>query len=349
MKKIHNIEGDLETVMRNITNNPNLSESTKAILFDFQKHIEASQVSTSTVCNYMCNSYVLARNNLCDFSKMKKSDVRVILQFINGMDNCQNTKYKYQIALKRLLEFTARKKQMKLVAPVRTKSKQKMPEEILEESEVINLILSSKTSNENDFEKYRDMAFLSSLYEGGFRVGEIGMWKLMAYHDVAVGAVLPVDGKTGVRWVRLIVSKMYLSAYLRLHPFAGQSEAPLWVDRTGRQLMYGDFVKIVRKAKAAVGLQKKIHCHLFRHSRCTHVAAVMTESQMRDFFGWSKRSPMAATYVHLCMRNIDMTMFKIHGIPIPEENIMNYTIRECDKCKKMIPKFDGECLFCKNV
>ena len=57
----------------------------------------------------------------------------------------------------------------------------------------------------------RKRAFISTLYEGGFRIGEIGQ---MVWNDLkfdATGAVVNINFKTGInRYIRLVMAREYL-------------------------------------------------------------------------------------------------------------------------------------------
>ena len=68
--------------------------------------------------------------------------------------------------------------------------------------------------------------------------------------------------------------------------------------------------KIAKKA----GINKKIHPHLFRHSRGTYMANYLTEAQMNAYFGWVQGSGMPSIYVHLSGRDIDDAVLKANGI-----------------------------------
>jgi hypothetical protein len=68
--------------------------------------------------------------------------------------------------------------------------------------------------------------------------------------------------------------------------------------------------KIAKKA----GINKRIHPHLFRHSRATYMANFLTEAQMNAYFGWVQGSSMPSIYVHLPGCDIDDAVLKANGI-----------------------------------
>ncbi|NJD52503.1 MAG: hypothetical protein FIB07_06490 [Candidatus Methanoperedens sp.] len=72
--------------------------------------------------------------------------------------------------------------------------------------------------------------------ESGARISELGNLKIKHVKFDQYGAVLMVDGKTGMRRVRIIFSSPYLATWLVNHPFRDNPEAFVWVrDRHRRQ------------------------------------------------------------------------------------------------------------------
>ena len=167
----------------------------------------------------------------------------------------------------------------------------------------------------------RDRALIFTGYESGARAGELLSLRL---RDVALdryGAIVIVKGKTGERRIRLVQSVPDLQLWLNIHPVRDNKDAPLWPGRwtKTRPITVTHFHRLlVRYAKVA-GLNKRVYPHLLRHSRATHLANVLTEAQMREFFGWTKRSEMPSVYVHLSGRDVDRTLLRHYGIVIEEE------------------------------
>jgi integrase/recombinase XerD len=111
------------------------------------------------------------------------------------------------------------------------------------------------------------------------------------------GAIVNVRGKTGYRRVRAVWSVEYLKIWLEAHPAGYNPDAPLWTTFDSKEnllkpLQYSAIrMKLQRIAKKAK-ISKKIHPHLFRHSRCTYMANYLTEAQMNVYFGWAQGSDM---------------------------------------------------------
>jgi site-specific recombinase XerD len=116
--------------------------------------------------------------------------------------------------------------------------------------------------------------------------------------------------------------------------------------KNGKHMMYPSFVKIVKNAAKKAGIEKRIHCHLLRHSGCTHAATELTDAQMRERFGWAPGSAMTGLYVHLCGRNIDKTLFQLHKLDADlQENEDRFTVKKCS-CGKLTPAFEDKCVYC---
>lgn len=171
-----------------------------------------------------------------------------------------------------------------------------------------------------------DKALISALYETGCRMGEITNLKIKGVHFDSYGAVVVVDGKTGMRYIRAIFASPYLSAWISIHPKNSDQNAPFWIrfDKNGRtngienntclQIMYPALtMQIKRIAKRAV-IQKRVYNHLFRHTSATEKSEILTIAQMCEYFGWTQGSTMCQTYVHLSGRNLDDTLLKAYGI-----------------------------------
>jgi len=149
----------------------------------------------------------------------------------------------------------------------------------------------------------RDRVFVSMLYDSGGRIGEILTLQRKNISFGESGAVVVMDGKTGQRRDRLILSVPFLSQWLSDHPDK-RPDAPLWV-HIGRGCHEDGIVpvdysamKILQRLKVKTGIKKAVNPHAFRHARATQLAGKLTEAQMKQIFGWTQDSRMASKYVH---------------------------------------------------
>jgi integrase len=162
------------------------------------------------------------------------------------------------------------------------------------------------------------------------------------------------------RRVRIISSAPVLASWLNAHPRAKDPEAWLWFQyknnkKTDKCLSHGTVYELIRELAVKAVIKKKVHPHLFRHSRATALAGKLTEAQMKEYFGLVQGSDMAATYVHLSGRDVDNALLKLQGL-VKEEHEENekMKVKSCQSCKesyspiysskKVIPIFKFE--FC---
>lgn len=151
----------------------------------------------------------------------------------------------------------------------------------------------------------RDKALVSSLWESGGRIAELGNLQLQHVNRATHGFTLDLTGKTGKRSILLISSAPSLATWLNNHPFRHDPTAPLWVHYQyadhPRHIGYHTIRKLLQHLFKRAGITKRIYPHLFRHSRATYVLAsgLMSEAQAKAFFGWTPSTDMLSTYAHL--------------------------------------------------
>jgi integrase/ribosomal protein L40E len=187
--------------------------------------------------------------------------------------------------------------------------RRKLPEDILSQEEIKKLADSCLNP--------RDRALILLLYESGARAGEIIGINLRDVKFDEYGAVIMLNGKTGMRRVRVIDCVPDIKVWLNNHPRAKDQKAPLFIELRGKFNNLGNhatLANILKAAKRRSGLTKRIYPHLFRHSRATHLAQDFTEQELKIIFGWSGGSKMPATYVHLSGADLDRKMLQKRGI-----------------------------------
>ncbi len=192
-----------------------------------------------------------------------------------------------------------------------------------------------------------------ALYESGCRIGEILSLRIKHVQSVEHGMSLNVNGKTGNRRVLIISSAPALANWLNLHPFKDDPEAPLWVSvgskNHAKQVMYHCLNARLRKIAKRAEIKKKVNPHMFRHSRATDLANLLTEAQMKKYFGWTNDSKMASVYVHLSGRDVDEAILRIHGKLDENEKLKHEQLKTqiCPICQyENAPEVDF-CLRCR--
>jgi integrase len=211
----------------------------------------------------------------------------------------------------------------------RTRPKPDLRKEVLTPEEVRRI--ADACSNQ------RDRALILAGYESGARAGEILSLRLRDIEPDRYGAVAIVKGKTGERRIRLIQSVPDLQLWLNIHPLRENKDAPLWPTRWNKTepITPMHFHRLLVKYSRIAGVNKRVHPHLLRHSRATHLASVFTEAQLRIYFGWTKRSDMPEVYVHLSGRDVDHALLKLYGIvPDTKEDFSGEILKpvRCPRC-----------------
>jgi integrase len=214
------------------------------------------------------------------------------------------------------------------------KSKDKLTREDLPTDAEVQKILSACADST------RDKAMIAVHAEAGTRIGELLNLKIKDCTIDKYGGIIKVDGKTGVRPIRIVRSIPYLTKWLNDHPSKDNHESPLWVyvhssDTFGQPITYFGFNAILHKRIRQAGITKKITSHLFRHKEITDLANKLTESESRLRHGWEKVSLMPSRYTHLNQENLDDKMLEIMGVKVQEKK--DEELRECVYCKIRYP------------
>ncbi|HLC79505.1 MAG TPA: tyrosine-type recombinase/integrase [archaeon] len=208
-------------------------------------------------------------------------------------------------------------------------AKTKLSEDMLTEEDIEELV---KHTNNT-----RDQAIISVLYDSAARAGEFCNVRLKDVKFDQLGALMRVDGKTGERKIRLINSMPYIQAWIQVHPLRDDPNAFLWHNMQAHkwaEVNRQTLARILNRAAKKAKLKKRIHPHVFRHSRLTALAPKVTEQVLKSFAGWSPDSRMAAIYVHMSGKNLDLALAKAHGVQIEEEAQENKLApKSCPRCK----------------
>jgi len=305
----------------------------------------ASGISKSRIDRYLQVIKLFGELVSKDFRDLVKDDFVSLIAKIESRHYSNWTKYTYKSMLRKFVSWVHDSKE----APdciswvkLNSCSSRRLPEELLTQDEVKLLIESAVN--------IRDKALISSLYESGCRISEIGNLRIKNLSFDKYGARFIVNGKTGQRRVRVIASVHYLAEWLNNHPRRDEPESPLWVSlrpNKGMMLNYAMLCSIIKRIAVRAGIKKKVNPHSFRHARATHLCNYLTEAQMKEYFGWVQGSKMASVYIHLSGRDVDKALLKINGIkPDDEGDSDSMSIINCPRCEfsnSPTNKYCGKC------
>jgi len=195
----------------------------------------------------------------------------------------------------------------------------------------------------------RDKAMISVHDEAGTRIGELLGMKIKDFTLDKYGGIIKVDGKSGVRPIRIVKSVPYMTKWLNDHPNKDNHESPMWVyihasDTFGEPINYAGYNAMLQKRVRQAGITKRIYSHLFRHKEITDLANKLTESESRMRHGWEKNSLMPSKYTHLNQDDLDEKLLGLMGVkkPVEEQN----PLRECVYCKINYPMETKFCDTC---
>ncbi len=342
---IHNYKRRFEAALGGIKKS-NLPDTTKKLLEEFCDYCTAEGLAMPTIVKHLFCLQNVARWTKKDLDKTDKKDIIRIVRILEKSDYSCEVKHAIKVSMKKFYkwlnggeEYPDKVKWIKSSQ----KSKHKLPEELLTEEDVKNLI---KVADHP-----RDKALVSLLYESGCRIGELMSLRMKHISFDEHGAKIIVDGKTGMRRIMVMASVPLISTWLENHPKRDDPDAPLWIGigskRKNERIYYKNVRALLKKLTRRAGLKKRANPHLFRHSRATVLANHLTEAQMNYYFGWVQGSGMPSVYVHLCGKDIDGAIMKMNGLKKEEtKKEQRFSPKKCHRCEKMNPPTGKFCLRC---
>jgi integrase len=222
----------------------------------------------------------------------------------------------------------------------RSTKKRKIPDDILTMEEVKALI--------NAADNPRDQALIALFYDSAARLGEV--LGLNQGHVKAdnFGFFIMVNGKTGTRRIRLTVSAPYIKTLLNTHPAKGDNN-PLFYTQANTRMSDSLCRSILKTLVQRAGIKKRVHAHIFRHTRMTHLAEKLTEQQLKVFAGWTGDSRMTGIYVHLSGADVDNKILEMAGMKSPDEGKEeDDTLKPkvCSRCQEVNAVTNMYCFKC---
>ena len=345
-KDIYNYKVRLEGVKRRLEK-ATISRRNKELISKFDRACFIEGLSKPRRIKLMGSLIILAEEYLRkDFDNATKEELKDIVMRIDSREDYSPwTQHSYRVIIKKFykwLEYGDEYKQKleypEIVSWLRSGLKKKdqpkvKASDLLTEEEVKRLIETA--------EHPRDRAFISMLYELGARIGEIGGLLIKELTRDKYGYIVDLEGKTGHRTPRIVISGQYITAWLNIHPNWDKPEAPLWVmlgnRNKGKKMAYAAFRAIVKRLVAKAGIKKRVYHHLFRHTRVTHllIDRQINEAQAKVYFGWVPESKMLSEYSHLMSSDVNDAILAMHGIKTGEEKQSPLKAKQCHRCQKI--------------
>jgi len=216
------------------------------------------------------------------------------------------------------------------------------PDEILTVDEIELLIRSCLNT--------RDRALIASLYESGCRIGELCRlrWRDAQFDQYGVKLYI-TDTKTSKRrYSRLVTSREYLAAWKAdYHPGEPTPDALVFQTFKGHPLDWVQATRVISRAVSRSGIEKRVHPHLFRKSRITHmIAQNYQESVIKESMWGNIGTGMFQTYVQLAERDIDAEFLARAGVVPKDESTPALLPRPCPECGNLAAPTAGWCSVC---
>jgi integrase/recombinase XerD len=341
---IHNYNKRYEQAKARVLNS-NISNKNKNLIMDFDRTCFIEGLGKPRRIKLISSLLILARNYLKkDFDKATKKELKDLILKIESNENYSPwTKHSYRAILKKFYkwlefgdEYKDRPDYPEIISWLRVNLKKKdqpkvKASDILTEKEIKKLIDAA--------EHPRDKAFISMLYELGARISEIGNLKIKDISRDRYSFLVDLNGKTGQRTARIVISDPYLANWLNVHPLKDNPNAPLWVMKGERnknqKMQYQSFRVFVKRLAKKAKLKKRTYPHLFRHTRVTHllINKQINETQAKVYFGWTPSSKMLAEYSHLVSDDVNNAILEIHGIKTKKVKESELKPKQCLRCK----------------
>lgn len=313
-----------------------ISKANSKLIVDFHRDLVTENLSAQRLYKYVETLIQIAKKVKKPIRNMTKNQIKAfVIEIASETRYSQWTKHDYKCVLRRVFKWLRGNNEFypEEVSwiKIHVRDQHKLPEDLLTEEEVKRIISETKS--------LREKALIHCLYESGCRISELLTLQLKNIKFDEYGAVIIVSGKTGDRRVRLVASVPALASWLDAHPYKDNPEAYFFVRKSYRSdngpvpYRYTYAARIIKNLAKQVGIKKRVHMHLFRHSRATALANKLTEAQMKEYFGWVQGSDMAATYVHLSGRDVDKAILGLYGLKKDEKKEKEkFAPVECPRC-----------------
>lgn len=185
----------------------------------------------------------------------------------------------------------------------------------------------------------RDRALLMTMYEGGFRVGEIGEMRWGHLKMDETGIVVNVTFKTmKPRYVRLVMAKEHLIKWKSDYPEKITDDALVFINERRKPMTHAAVTRQLTRLSLRAGITKHVFPHIFRHSRITHlIQQGVNESVIKLMMWGSIDSRMFINYAHLTGTDIDREICKLYGIEATNDQFAGEPLepRVCPKCREV--------------
>jgi integrase/recombinase XerD len=328
----------------------------------FIAQMENDGLSLLRRIKYFSFLYQIRKHLNKSFRDVTMEDIENLLKEMldGGIYKTADSIQSFRALLKRFYKFLLGNNE-EFPEQVRFVTRMKIRKEIRDESEDIQ----EKYLTEEEIQKVIEnsgslssKAILAIGYESGGRPEEILRMRIKSVVFDEKGCILFLGlGKTFQRRIRIVAYASLLNQYIENHPFKNDPGSPLWLttstNHRNKPMGIPGFEKIVKTGFERCGIQKPARPYILRHSRATHLAKFLTESQLCAYFGWVQGSKVVRKYVHLSGRDVDSAVLRAAGFigengeMVSEASKSPVTqLRRCLRCKELISPVSSFCSKC---
>lgn len=345
---IHENSKQLEAGLRLVAEST-LSERNKELIRDFINSCILENITPGRLKKYavMLRDWAFWLSN--DLDKCSQKDIEAVaIKLLSNQIKPQSeaksnfsdwTKRDYFVSIRKFYKNLGMPDVVSKIKSIKKPQGKHTENDLLTEEEL--------TKIRSEINHPRDLCFFDMLEESGCRIGEIATIKIKDLGFDQYGTKLLVDGKTGVRPLRLCKSTSSITKWLSLHPLRENPESYLFVTLGGahKPLTYSALKQIIQKNFRKARVTKKSNPHFaFRHRRATILASAgWTEYQLCQWMGWIIGSPIASVYVKQSGKHIEEAALRFAGLRKAEEENIKPTVTRCPRCELLN---EAEAKFC---
>ncbi len=313
----------------------NISQKNKDIILKYARDGRKKGNRLSTITNNINTMRWLAVAVDKDLDKITEDEFYNFIELLEVEGkNTMNYKKEIKKFFRWLTEDNPPKWIQKLRIPQHNTPVQ--PSDLLTKAEIDKLLNACKHP--------RDKALIAVLLDSCMRIGAVGTLRIQNIEFNQSGAVLYMsttskNQKTTVpKPFPITWSTGYLNAWLDLHPDRNNPKAPLWVVIRGSEIKamtYPGLVMILKRVSKKVGLDKKVHFHLFKHQKVTDmILHGYSEQQIRFQAGWSHNSNhMFQIYGNYFDKDMVESIYTRAGLSSQKKQV---TLLKCPRCHAIL-------------
>ena len=343
-----------ERILQKNLENGVLSEDDAEIIRSFISYLSVTGTQNPiTLRNYV--NHICALQRLSPRIGVRDLTTETIFSKTKSLHDSeykQNTKAIILISAKHFWKYLIKKeiikadiKEIRLIKNIKSDMETTMPNDILTVEEVQHLISAAGTA--------RNRAIISVLYESMCRISELAnlRWCDIEFDKNGAGVYVH-DRKTNkIRYCRLIVSVRHLIEWRNDYGRCGaeaSGENRVFITYNNQQISYITYCKIIKNISKAAGINKRIHAHLFRKSRITHmVEDNYTESVIKKMAWGNTNTSQFERYVRLSRDSIDKECMRHHpGLREVEEENNSLRCTKCVRCGAVLTPDQSYCSKC---